>query len=293
MKKILQNIRVHRLVVSVAVTLAVFFTVVPSSYAQPAWDLTGNWCVWFEVQDGYYQESLDITSENYSTSSFVGIVNGSYQVDGSISGSTFQWGDPYVGGDGGGFYGSIATNGTMVGNYMTASGPGGVWYGFWGECGGIAVQYAAPTFTLEPVSQIITAGQAVTFTSSATGHPAPVYQWQFNGSNIPDATNSSYTISPTSITNLGIYDVVASNEVGTNTSTNASLSFLNMQCFPGLVLYGPVGAAYAVQSSPSLSGTNWTTITNVTLTSAQPYIFVDYTVITNQALFYRTVPITP
>lgn len=107
--------------------------------------------------------------------------------------------------------------------------------------------------------------------------------------NISGATNSTYSLSWTSVTNLGLYDVVATNIAGTNVSTSASLSFLNMQCFPGLILYGPVGETYNIEAAPAVGGTNWTTIATITLTSSQPYIYIDYGSVTNAAMFYRAV----
>jgi hypothetical protein len=79
--------------------------------------------------------------------------------------------------------------------------------------------------------------------------------------------------------------------VGTNVSANASLSFLDVHCLPSLILYGPVGASYDIQETTSLGGgTNWTTITNITLTGSQPYIFTDSSALTNSGAFYRAVP---
>jgi len=138
---------------------------------------------------------------------------------------------------------------------------------------------------------ICSQGATVSFAANAIGDPTPNYQWQFNGTNIAGATNSGYTILSTSVTNLGLYDVVASNAVGTNVSTSASLSFLEERCVPSLILYGPVGASYAIQEATSLSGgTNWATITNITLTASQPYILTDPSALTNNAAFFRVVP---
>ena len=43
------------------------------------------------------------------------------------------------------------------------------------------------------------------------------------------------------------------------------------------------------QSIPALNGTNWTTLTNVSLPT-QPYIYVDYSSATNIQCLYRAVP---
>jgi hypothetical protein len=265
-----------------------------SARAQATWDVTGTWSVEFVLKGFAENVTIHITNEVFYAGSFSGY-DGGLAIEGNTSGDGISFYDP---GPFGGttFIGTISTNGDSMGSgnggYCTETDTGGTWYGFWGASGGPAVQYSQPIFTLEPTSIVTTAGAAVTFTASATGDPIPVYQWQFDGTNISNATNSSYSLSFTSITNLGLYDVTASNSVGTNVSITASLSFLNMQCFPGLVLYGPIGESYIIQEAPILSGgTNWTTITNITLTATQPYIYVDYSAITNQAMFYRAVPL--
>ena len=48
-----------------------------------------------------------------------------------------------------------------------------------------------PAIQNQPQSQTVTAGNGVQFTVTATGRPAPTYQWYFNGSAINGATGSS------------------------------------------------------------------------------------------------------
>jgi hypothetical protein len=83
---------------------------------------------------------------------------------------------------------------------------------------------SAPTFTTQPASQTVTAGSAVTFAALASGSPAPAYQWQMNGMNIPGATGTSYTITNTGLSNAGSYTLVASNTAGSATSSGAALA---------------------------------------------------------------------
>lgn len=82
----------------------------------------------------------------------------------------------------------------------------------------------APTITSEPSPLTVTAGQSATFSVTATGKPAPAYQWQKNSTNISGATTSSYTIGSTTTSDAGSYQVVVSNSVGTVTSNSASLT---------------------------------------------------------------------
>ena len=75
------------------------------------------------------------------------------------------------------------------------------------------------------------------FSVTASGTPLLNYQWTFNTTNIPGATNSSFTISNVVQTNLGLYAVLVTNAFGSATSSNATLSmypFLN-QPFGGVV----------------------------------------------------------
>jgi hypothetical protein len=82
----------------------------------------------------------------------------------------------------------------------------------------------APAFTTQPASQIITAGNPVTFSAAASGTPAPTYQWQKDGVNISGATNSSYPIASVASGDAGNYTVVATNSAGSVTSNPATLT---------------------------------------------------------------------
>ena len=50
------------------------------------------------------------------------------------------------------------------------------------------------------------------------------YQWQFNGTNIPDATNSALTLAAVDAATVGTYHVTVTNIAGSITSTDAVLS---------------------------------------------------------------------
>jgi hypothetical protein len=67
-------------------------------------------------------------------------------------------------------------------------------------------------------------GSPVTFHVTAGG-PGPLrYQWRFGASDIPNATNSSYTINNVQAANQGIYTVLVSNGSGSVNSSPATLS---------------------------------------------------------------------
>jgi len=65
---------------------------------------------------------------------------------------------------------------------------------------------------------------AATFWTLVTGTPSPSYQWYFNGVAISGATSSIYSITNTQLSNTGSYTVVASNSLGSVTSSSATLT---------------------------------------------------------------------
>ena len=82
----------------------------------------------------------------------------------------------------------------------------------------------APLVTGDPSSQTKSVGQPVTFTVTATGTPAPTYQWRKNGSIITDENDSSYTIDSVATCDAGSYDCVVTNVCGSDTSDAATLT---------------------------------------------------------------------
>jgi hypothetical protein len=83
---------------------------------------------------------------------------------------------------------------------------------------------AAPSITTQPLSQTVTSGNSVTFSSAASGNPTPTYQWQKGGVNISGATSATYTIATTAAGDAGNYAVVATSTSGSVTSATATLT---------------------------------------------------------------------
>lgn len=93
----------------------------------------------------------------------------------------------------------------------------------------------APTITTSPTSQTAASGGSVTFSVTATGTPAPSYQWRRNttpigngptssGSSIAGANGPVLTISNLSQADAGSYSVTVANIAGSTTSSAASLT---------------------------------------------------------------------
>lgn len=83
-----------------------------------------------------------------------------------------------------------------------------------------------PVFTSQPVGRSVPPGLPTIFSAAAFGNPAPSYQWQLNGTNLPGwLPAGNYTIPAVATNNLGFYSVVASNSVGSVTSAVAQLTF--------------------------------------------------------------------
>jgi predicted extracellular nuclease len=83
---------------------------------------------------------------------------------------------------------------------------------------------SAPTITTQPLSQTVTAGDSVTFTAAASGYPAPTYQWQKGGVDLPGQTAPTLTLSNVTTAAAGSYTLVATNGSGTATSNPAILT---------------------------------------------------------------------
>lgn len=84
----------------------------------------------------------------------------------------------------------------------------------------------SPTIVTPPLGVAVECGSSTNLSASATGYPTPSYQWQFGGTNLLNATNSSYafTASPTT---AGAYTVVAANSYGSITSSVANVTLLD------------------------------------------------------------------
>ena len=84
-----------------------------------------------------------------------------------------------------------------------------------------------PTIVVQPADTGVGSGMSATFSVTAVGTPVLQYQWQLNGTNIPGAIATNYTVNNVQPASAGPYDVVVSSPYGTNISDTAFLNFLD------------------------------------------------------------------
>jgi uncharacterized repeat protein (TIGR02543 family) len=154
----------------------------------------------------------------------------------------------------------------------------------------------APAISAQPFSQTVKVGSNVLFNVTATGSPAPQYQWQFSGSPISGANASSYIRNNAQLLDAGNYSVIVSNASGVVTSSNAALTVLPLApmwiqsitpLLDGritLVVTGEPGYAYSVDYSTNLA--LWQQITNLMNTNGTS-CFTDDAATNADAGFYR------
>src|SRR5207244_3639727 len=89
----------------------------------------------------------------------------------------------------------------------------------------VSAAAVAPSISLRPLSQTVTAGQPASFSVTAAGTAPLSYQWNKNGAAISGATSSTYaTAATTSSDNGAQFTVVVSNAAGSATSSAAMLT---------------------------------------------------------------------
>ena len=111
----------------------------------------------------------------------------------------------------------------------------------------------APVITTQPTNQTVILGANATITVGVGNNPTG-FQWRFNGTKIPNATNSSLTLTNVQFSDAGKYSVVVSNSVGSVTSSNATLTVNLLLAFTNLTAVPRYTTAII----------NWGTTTNST-----------------------------
>ncbi|HEY9509166.1 MAG TPA: endonuclease/exonuclease/phosphatase family protein [Verrucomicrobiae bacterium] len=69
----------------------------------------------------------------------------------------------------------------------------------------------SPTVIVAPRNQTAVESDIATFSVEVQADPAPIFQWRFNGTNLPGATNSNLLLTNVHFAQAGFYDVSISN----------------------------------------------------------------------------------
>jgi hypothetical protein len=188
---------------------------------------------------------------------------------------TYQWqfNSANIGGATASSYTRSNVQAADAGNYsVVVSNPGGST----NSANAVLAVNAPPSITAQPADQTVRVGSNATFTVTATGAPPLIYQWRFNGTNLPGATTNSYTRANTQTNDGGNYSVVIANTLGSVASSDALLSvtlpqpaeFQSIAQLPDgslhFVITGDPGS-YTIESSSNL--TDWVVFTNVVNTN--------------------------
>ena len=118
----------------------------------------------------------------------------------------------------------------------------------------VSNRVSAPVLSSQPAPVAALVGENVVFSVIATGNPALAYQWRKNGVAVAGATNSALTLTAVQAGDVGAYDVVVSNALGTASSSLASLSVSATPQAP-TISRQPVSMALAVGRTARLSVT--------------------------------------
>jgi uncharacterized repeat protein (TIGR01451 family) len=128
-----------------------------------------------------------------------------------------------------------------------------------------------PLVIAQPQSQSVVAGSNATLSVLVSGSIPLSYQWRFEGTNLPNATNSSYALTNIAIQNQGNYSVAITNSAGATLSSNAFLNVLTrpvilVQPAPQTVAQGQTATfSVVVSGTPPLTyrwlrnGVTWVT----------------------------------
>ena len=114
----------------------------------------------------------------------------------------------------------------------------------------VAAAAVAPSITTQPQSTVATVGSGVSFVVAASGTAPLIYQWQKNGSPIPSATSSTYSIASVQLADTGSYSVVVTNSVSSVSSTAAMLT---VNAIAPTITTQPQNVSVTVSSGTSFS----------------------------------------
>jgi hypothetical protein len=155
--------------------------------------------------------------------------------------------------------------------------------------------FVPPFIITPPQNQTVLVGNDANFSVLATGdHSIMTYQWQFNGMDLPGATNSTLLLSAVGTNQAGSYRVAVTNSVGSTFSPAASLAIqaytLSATCSDtNLSLHWPVAASgFNLQFTTNLMPpVIWSNATNTATTNGLENVVTLPLPATEGMIFYR------
>jgi DNA/RNA endonuclease G (NUC1) len=108
----------------------------------------------------------------------------------------------------------------------------------------------SPVITAQPASQTTFAGGSATFSVTATGDEPLVYQWFKDDAPLAGAVSATLTIANAQAGDIGVYNVVVTNAIGSQTSADAALVITGL---PPVITAPPAPLTAAAGSNVTFS----------------------------------------
>jgi len=138
-----------------------------------------------------------------------------------------------------------------------------------------------PSFATPLLSQTVTTGKSITFSTLVLGAPTPSLQWYNGTTPIPNATTNTYTITNTALGDTGTYTLWATNSTGTN-SISATLTVISPVAYANVTNNLVLHLQFEGNTTDSSGRGN-----NGTASTTTPPVYVPG-IIGSQALEYTT-----
>jgi len=120
----------------------------------------------------------------------------------------------------------------------------------------VTVLPVAPRFTQVPSAQVVKSGQTAIFSAEASGAPTVAYQWYFANKALNGESSGTLAVPDVSMSDEGLYFVVASNAAGSVTSAPVQLRMIQVPLItvpPNSQIVG-AGSSVALQVEATSEG---------------------------------------
>jgi hypothetical protein len=179
---------------------------------------------------GQFYNSIDFGNTNFSPNLSDDIFVARYDANGNVG-----WAVAAGGGNGSESGYGIAVddvgNCVVVGQFTAGANFGSIYlYGLGGTSDGFVLKLLRdlPIMGLQPTNTVVMEHSFVTLSAAAGGTGPLHYQWQFNGNDIPNATNSILQKANVGTNDSGLYRLFVSNYEGAIASTPVTLTILTL-----------------------------------------------------------------